>query len=156
MPATTDRDPSSGSFSGSDESSSGNVDTTDDTGGDEIRPFDTDSGGGVEGCCAPTDAPGCADAVIESCVCDLDPYCCDEAWDDACVNTAQTSGCSPCAGEEPPQTDCCTANMGAGCLELDVQDCVCAVDPYCCAQAWDQACVDMVGELGCGACDSRE
>jgi hypothetical protein len=158
MPATTDRDPSSGGSNDTGWASSEAGDetsTTDEAGSDEIGKlqFDLGSGTGDEDCCAPTDAPGCADAMIESCVCELDVYCCEESWDEVCANTAQESGCSPCGGVgRPPQLDCCSANMVEGCIDPEVQDCVCAIDPYCCAQAWDQACVDMVDELGCGAC----
>jgi hypothetical protein len=159
-PATTDEDPGSGGSltTGGDASSSsgdGEGDSTD----EGPMQFDTDSSGGtddgVDGCCAADDQPGCADPMIESCVCELDAYCCEQAWDEACVNTAQLSGCSPCGGEPPPQLDCCTDNESQGCTDVDVQDCVCLADPYCCEQAWDQACVDQVDQLGCGACNVR-
>ncbi|MCH7702506.1 MAG: hypothetical protein IID37_12550, partial [Planctomycetes bacterium] len=35
---------------------------------------------GVDGC------PGCSDSEVETCVCDLDPFCCDVSWDEACVS----------------------------------------------------------------------
>jgi hypothetical protein len=115
----------------------------------------TESDGGVEdgGCCAAQDDPGCGDVLVESCVCELDPYCCDEAWDEACVNTAKLSACAPgCADPELAQLDCCSESEAAGCTEPEVQECVCSVDPYCCAHHWDAACVDHVDELGCGMC----
>jgi hypothetical protein len=155
MPATGDRDPSTGSFTGGGSESSTGADDGTDEAGEFSFDLGNDTGDSSEGCCVPADGPGCSDDVIEACVCEHDPYCCEEAWDDACVNTAQLSGCSPCAGAIPPQLDCCTSNVIGGCLELDVQDCVCAVDAYCCEQAWDETCVGMVDDLGCGICNVR-
>lgn len=47
---------------------------------------------------------------------------------------------------------CCETGE-AGCDDLEVMDCVCAVDPHCCKVAWDEICVEEVGWSGCGACD---
>ena len=50
--------------------------------------------GAGTGSCFSTHGPGCA---IESCchaVCEADPYCCETAWDSACV-TAADWGCAP-------------------------------------------------------------
>jgi hypothetical protein len=55
-------------------------------------------------------------------------------------------------------TGCCGATHGccetgfAGCADAAVQACVCAVDSYCCAVAWDALCVAHVESLGCGSC----
>ena len=156
-PATTDDDPTtdSGHMSSGGDDTTGEDDASEgESTGDEFGKLGADLGTDTvpAGCCAPTEEAGCIDATIEACVCALDSYCCEEAWDESCVNTAQLSGCSPCAGEKLPQMDCCTSNMVEGCVDVDVQDCVCATDPYCCAQAWDQTCVDMVDMLGCGVC----
>ncbi|MEZ4267719.1 MAG: hypothetical protein R3F39_15170 [Myxococcota bacterium] len=49
-----------------------------------------------------------------------------------------------CAG-----TDCCAAGETVGCSNPDIQDCVCAVDPFCCDVQWDGVCAD--GAIaGCG------
>lgn len=47
--------------------------------------------------------------------------------------------------------DCC-ATGGAGCLNGDVQACVCAGKPSCCNSSWTDQCVAAVELLGCGAC----
>ncbi len=47
--------------------------------------------------------------------------------------------------------DCCEVGV-AGCADPVVRDCVCAVDPFCCEFAWDQACLEAVEDLGCGDC----
>lgn len=151
LTSTGDRRPASG---GEDSGS----DDTDTSTGDGPGTFMSDTGADTgelpdQPCCVATPEPGCADEPTESCVCALDPYCCEQAWDEACVNTALASDCSTCPmGFEPALADCCTANTVGGCTDPVVQDCVCAVDPYCCTQAWDQLCVDKIEELGCATC----
>jgi hypothetical protein len=49
-------------------------------------------------CCEAHDAPGCADAAVEACVCGADPYCCATAWDDLCVSAAGDSCGGDCGG----------------------------------------------------------
>jgi hypothetical protein len=108
---------------------------------------------GAVDCCTPSEAPGCHEAGAEACVCALDPYCCDVAWDDACVEVATWSDCAACLVPEPPRPeDCCRGLGGHGCADEYVQDCVCAIDPYCCDVAWDEYCVEQVDLHGCGAC----
>lgn len=155
LPPTTD--PASG---GDDETSTSTGDEAPGTLSADLGTEDmssTDEGGGTDAsCCSPGDEPGCPDVLVESCVCELDPYCCDEAWDEACVNTAKLSECAPgCADAELAQLDCCTSSEAAGCTEPEVQDCVCSIDSYCCAQQWDAACVDHVDAYGCGMCSMK-
>ncbi|MBN2194187.1 MAG: hypothetical protein JW751_15325 [Polyangiaceae bacterium] len=50
--------------------------------------------------------------------------------------------------------DCCYPHGSAGCIDANVQACVCAVDSYCCSNVWDDSCVDMVTDFGCGYCES--
>jgi hypothetical protein len=47
---------------------------------------------------------------------------------------------------------CCEAQATAGCVEPEVQACVCAIDRLCCAGAWDARCVELVDIEGCGQC----
>ena len=152
MPSTTG--PASGG-GGTDTSTTGDEapgTLSADLGTDETGT-ESDGGGEDGGCCAAQDGPGCGDVLVESCVCELDPYCCDEAWDEACVNTAKLSECAPgCADPELAQLECCSESEAEGCTEPEVQECVCSVDQYCCAHQWDAACVDHVDELGCGMC----
>ncbi|MCH2161914.1 MAG: hypothetical protein MK085_08590 [Phycisphaerales bacterium] len=49
---------------------------------------------------------------------------------------------------------CCVAG-GAGCADAEVAACVCKADPYCCDTAWDELCVELVEESGCGACEGE-
>jgi hypothetical protein len=52
--------------------------------------------------------------------------------------------------------DCCDTKHGTGCSNLDIEECVCDVDPYCCNVEWDRICADEVSELGCGKCGVRD
>jgi hypothetical protein len=50
-----------------------------------------------------------------------------------------------CQGSAP----CCVPWGGVGCLDADVEACVCAADPFCCAAVWDPSCAAQAA--GCGA-----
>jgi len=131
-------------------------------GSSTLSPDDVESsssgtaGGGVAPCCAADMQPGCEDPELEACVCAADEFCCLDMWDEACVDVAVFGGCGAACEDMPiaPEPgDCCVASEdAAGCIDVEVQDCVCATDPYCCAYAWDDVCVDYVEQLDCGAC----
>jgi hypothetical protein len=61
-----------------------------------------------------------------------------------------------------PPADCCVVHPQPGCDEIDgvpapgVEECVCAVDAFCCDTTWDEACVSEVEGLGCADCPSTE
>ena len=45
-------------------------------------------------CCEPAGSngcPGCNDEDIETCVCDIDPFCCDTEWDEFCILNGEAS-----------------------------------------------------------------
>jgi hypothetical protein len=100
--------PGPDSTTGAESDSETEAEPTSETSGDE--PGDStstgaadDSGQGqttgaapVLDCCAPELGPGCADAAIEACVCEQDPYCCDNAWDIACAVSVEPMGCGAC------------------------------------------------------------
>ena len=58
----------------------------------------------LEGCCGATHdccetgGAGCVDPAIAECVCLVDPYCCETAWDALCVGLVEESGCGHCGG----------------------------------------------------------
>jgi hypothetical protein len=109
----------------------------------------------VAGCCTPHPDPSCADEAIAACVCAGDPYCCDIAWDQVCVDAVTATGCGTCdaadAGDALPVADCCTPMNGPGCPDPELEACVCALDAFCCETLWDELCADeAVGY--CGAC----
>ena len=74
--------------------------------------------------CVTKDTPGCAGCACEKCVCDADKFCCETAWDGACVSACQDAKCggtkcptpvtwcgdSKCNGTEKSST--CPADCG--------------------------------------------
>lgn len=50
--------------------------------------------------CEIADGPGSNDSAVTDCVCGLDPYCCDTAWDGLCVDEADQQCNAPCACED--------------------------------------------------------
>jgi hypothetical protein len=48
--------------------------------------------GGDGDCCAAHGNPGCDDAAVEACVCEMDYVCCLEPWDELCVDAAADCG----------------------------------------------------------------
>jgi len=166
-----DGDSAQGSGDGTDDEAgaieSGDGASAEDDGGTPtVGPIDTgdEGGGGVGDCCSAHAGGGCGDAMIEACVCGQDPVCCDEAWDDVCVEAVAGFGCGDCGGGDPPPPGgddgampppagaCCAPQAMPGCADGNVEMCVCEADAYCCEMAWDEDCVAMVDELGCGDC----
>jgi len=54
---------------------------------------------------------------------------------------------------QPPVGSCCTANGTPGCSEASCRDEVCACDPFCCLNEWDEGCA-VENQLIPG-CDAR-
>lgn len=79
-------------------------------------------------------------------VCAADPYCCTTAWDSRCVaEAADTCGltCETCSH------DPCSQGTA---LEASCDPCVgavCAADPYCCTNTWDERCIEAA-QTTCG------
>jgi hypothetical protein len=46
--------------------------------------------------------------------------------------------------------DCCTPHDEPGCIVPDIEDCVCAVDSFCCDNSWDGICAGEAVDI-CGA-----
>ena len=57
-------------------------------------------------CCEPAKEPGCEDKALETCVCDIDPFCCGMdkkgvgVWDDMCILTATEMCDAGCVAQE--------------------------------------------------------
>lgn len=114
----------------------------------QLSPCEATGGGD---CCTAHAGPGCDDATVQACVCDLDAFCCDSGWDDLCVGIAGQS-CGACGGTMGAEDGCCAAHATPGCSDAGVEACVCAADAYCCSTQWDATCVEEVGTEGCGSC----
>jgi hypothetical protein len=106
-------------------------------------------------CCEVGMGVGCADDVVEACVCAVDPYCCETSWDELCVSHVEDANCGGCT-VGPSSTDfgadCCEPSEMPGCPDEITSACVCDADPFCCMVEWDQVCVDTGVELGCHSC----
>ena len=49
-------------------------------------------------CCEPNATPGCNDLGVVGCICDLDPFCCDQEWDAKCIDGATNFCKLDCSG----------------------------------------------------------
>jgi cysteine-rich repeat protein len=120
-------------------------------GNEECDDGNTTAGDGCDaGCqfeghaCVPRQTPGVADETVEACVCALDSFCCQTAWDSICVNEA-IKDCQVNCG------DPCTAHNNPGSNDPQITQCVCALDSFCCNNKWDSLCVSKAKQ-SCGAC----
>ena len=96
-------------------------------------------------CCEAGETPGCDQGEIVDCLCDLDPFCCEGAWDEYCVNQAIGScglDCNPCGdgviqpgeqcdGDNVQGLDCAALGIGFG--ELFCHPDFCTFDTSDCA-----------------------
>ena len=120
----------------------------------ELTNVYCDACGGFDNgdCCTPNGSPGCEGPAVQQCVCEFDSYCCLTAWDQLCVSEADTN----CSGDcetgswlDPAKGVCNEANGTPGCEDPIVEGCVCALDSYCCSDAWDWICLSIAKE-SCG------
>lgn len=102
--------------------------------------------GGAGDCCATSETPFCSDAECCETVCGVDPFCCENEWDQSCADLAWKHcpglpGCAPptCPGEG----SCCAANDTPFCSGSGCCNAVCAEDPYCCEVEWDECCAHL-------------
>ncbi|MFP6626306.1 MAG: hypothetical protein VCA74_04500 [Deltaproteobacteria bacterium] len=82
---------------------------------DEYDGEDHSEEAGEKGnCCEATPhTPECSDATVTSCVCAMDPYCCDNEWDMYCVGEA--AQCGTTCGGDGPQHPCESDNPPSWC-----------------------------------------
>ncbi len=94
---------------------------------------------------ATPDIPGCQNQDCCETVCAIEPACCVFEWDDLCVTLA-LENCSFCG---PGNGDCFEHNGTPGCDDVACCEEVCAADPTCCEQVWDEICAQQA-EILCG------
>lgn len=101
------------------------------------------------GCFVARSTPSCADRDCCDVVCNLDPTCCETAWDDVCVSLAQGTPNStpphPGLCRKPKCGDfvagkCCEAHQNPACDDFSCCHAVCTSDPFCCQSTWDANC----------------
>jgi hypothetical protein len=91
-------------------------------------------------CLIPHNLPGCNEPICCTAVCDIDPICCINTWDEHCALFAY----GVCFGQSTcPGSELCTVSHGTpGCEDPACCNVVCAIDPVCCIEAWDTNCVN--------------
>jgi hypothetical protein len=82
---------------------------------------------------------GCTDADCCTTVCEVDPTCCSQVWDQQCADLADAR-CNQCGLTD---ASCLEPHDTAGCNDQTCCDLVCKFDPICCSQVWDQLCADI-------------
>jgi len=110
----------------------------------------TCGGEGSGDCFAASPTPSCNNGDCCQLVCSQDPFCCDTEWDNLCVDAAN-SLCAPCGTAKAG--NCYAENGSAHCDDPECCLTVCAQDPFCCTNVWDDICVSEALEL-CGNCGS--
>lgn len=84
-------------------------------------------------CCSASALPGCNDAALRACVCEREPRCCSEAWDETCTRLVKEKHC-----------------------QSGVRDCVCGFGEgqwqqvSCCQGGWNDSC-ESVARIKCEA-----
>ena len=107
------------------------------------------SGGG---CYSIHAAPGCNDSACCAAVCDFDNYCCLTTWDSVCVSEALEL-CSNCG--ELAAGSCFFTHINPSCDNASCCATVCAADPFCCNNQWDNLCANAAVTL-CPNCGDAE
>ncbi|MFT7623531.1 MAG: hypothetical protein ACI9WU_002714, partial [Myxococcota bacterium] len=112
--------------------------------------------------CEESSQPGANDAAIVACVCGLDTYCCDTAWDSLCVSQADEQCGAPCSCEEltPEELPCVSDGDCAFCDDFDACNgawgcvggtCV-PTPPVECDAALSTGCMQNICDQFSGAC----
>lgn len=90
-------------------------------------------------CTTASTEPGCSNVTCCNTVCERDPFCCIDSWDENCVSEANAFCALTCNSRAG---DCFTAHDNAGCNSVPCCQAVCPDDPFCCDTEWDVNCVD--------------
>ncbi len=100
-------------------------------------------GEGAGACFSTNNTPGCDDVNACNRTCQVDPFCCDTAWDQTCANKADgiINGFAACSAGSTNVCDV-EATSGAGCSDKACCQSVCEEDAFCCTTLWDSVCAD--------------
>jgi hypothetical protein len=101
-------------------------------------------------CREPHDTPGCVMPDCCALVCEVNPLCCEIAWDESCVDIALDL----CEGINCPAEGACdAAHPSPGCDDYLCCDLVDALDGWCGGVSWDEACArEAVALCGVAPC----
>jgi|GEM_PF-1972505 len=111
-----------------------------------------DDGDGLTDCADPdcVNDPACIVPPTEiDCTDGVDN---DQDGDTDCADADCTFDASCDAGDG----DCCTANGTPGCVDEPGEDCVCAIDSFCCNNTWDGLCAAAYQNQCGGSCTGTE
>ncbi len=89
----------------------------------------SDCGDSTNDCCSVNGTPSCSDESCCECVCNIDPFCCETAWDEFCVPIAACNcadDCGTCGLECCADTDC---DDGSACTHDYCDAGICLYDP---------------------------
>ena len=114
--------------------------------GEDCETCAIDCGGCGAGCVA-TPWPGCNGCPCEQCVCGMDPFCCQNAWDDLCVQECYDCGGCEC---EPDCSDVQCGDDGCGGSCGDCPDEFVCVDGECTFICVPECLDKQCGPDGCG------
>ena len=94
--------------------------------------------------CTTSEFAGCNGCGCESCVCAINPDCCETAWGPECTFLCESNCGVSIAG--------CSESPLAGCCGCECESCVCAIEPTCCSEEWTVGCVSLCASECGGTC----
>lgn len=107
---------------------------------------------GAGDCLQGNGFPGCSSQSCCQAVCENDTYCCLVQWDRFCAGDA--AGEVPCSCSDSESCPCnesageCDISNGSpGCNDEACCSAVCAADSFCCADVWDDICVNQALDI---------
>lgn len=112
------------------------------------------TGGAPSGdCCESHDGRGCQEPGVEMCVCGIDPFCCDNTWDQICANEAEDEcGANCLMGTGGASTGGAPNTGGGGGTGGIVDQCEQIFDDECgqclCGSCFDSL-TTCLGDFGC-------
>ena len=92
--------------------------------------------------------PYCKNAECCNAVCEADPFCCNDHWDNLCASEAGQI-CASCGGAGAGS--CLTPHNNKACNNAVCCEAVCSIDPFCCNIEWDSQCANNAIAL-CASC----
>ncbi|MFQ5462940.1 MAG: hypothetical protein ACE5E5_09975 [Phycisphaerae bacterium] len=108
-------------------------------------------GSGFAACGAPNTAGcdtnhgglGCSDETCCLSICEQDPICCLDGWDDLCADNAANQ-CQPADVCTTSTEVCDRAHPSPGCSDTTCCRSICDAMPSCCTTEWTAACANLV------------
>ena len=110
--------------------------------------------------CEPSSDPGSNDAAITACVCEVDAYCCETAWDAVCVDEVTNDCGVSCDCSDPAGLPCeldadcsfCSDDVCTGPWACVTGVCV-ATEPVICDDSTDSECIINTCTPDTGTCE---